>query len=390
LPILLNTWPGVNAQNWRDLADQADLYGIDPYPTNECKSDFRYFRERLRLLRAVAPKFPYIAEFGSGIWQGMPNRDYTPDHYRLTAMTALASGVKGWNWYMLADRDNWTGAPINERGVIRPELGRAFEFAVHQFNKLKDAPAPEASCAVTWSWRYHQIAQIRKRDADDPLLAVLHEMGIEYDFVDVDRDFAPPKLLFLCGEVEQPERLWKYVENGGNLVMFQRLLPGVAMPDGTSHPFAEHLQVTLPGPASAGEHGLHFITHRPVFSYRRVPGQPITAEQLPSRMDEDQRRFMELACGRTYTIGYQQAMGRGTVTVLGCAPSAEAVWLVHEKFGIEVPVRPLTPGVQASKRGSQVVVLNPGEARTARLLIGGQVRTVDLPRCSGVIYDDLG
>jgi beta-galactosidase len=177
LPILLNTWPGVDAQHWHDLADLADFYGIDPYPTNECRSDFRYFRERLRLLRAVTPNL-YLAEFGSGIWHGMPDRQYTPDHYRLTALTALASGVKGWNWYMLADRDNWHGAPINERGVVRPELGDAFRDAVGWFEQLRHAPPPEVSCTLTWSWHYHQVAQIRKRDADEPLLPVLHEMGL--------------------------------------------------------------------------------------------------------------------------------------------------------------------------------------------------------------------
>lgn len=381
VPILLNTWPGVNAQNWRDFADQADLYGIDPYPTNECKSDFKYFRERLRLLRAVT-KFPYIAEFGSGIWHGMPNRDYTPDHYRLTAMTALASGVKGWNWYMLVDRDNWTSSPINERGVIRPELGRALAFGISKFNKLKDAPPPETSFGVTWSWRYHQIAQIRKQDPDDPLLPVLHEMGIEYDFVDVDHDFAPPKLLFLCGDIEQPERLWRYVEDGGNLVTFQRLLPGMPEPDGTSHPFAEKLRIRLPG---SEQEALHFMSNKPVFSYRKVPGSPITAEQCSWPMDEDQRRFMELAVGRKYTTGYHQKVGKGTVTLLGCAPSDEAIRVMHYFLDIALPVQPLTPGVHASKRGDHIIVLNPGEAKTALIDVGDDIRTVNLPRCSGVI-----
>ncbi len=373
VPIVLNTWPGVDAQNWRDLADLADIYGIDPYPSNECRKDYRYFRERLRLLRAVT-RFPYIAEFGSGIWHGMPDRNYTPDHYRLTAWTALASGVRGWNWYMLANRDNWSGAPINERGVIRPELGEVFAEAIQAFKRLEHAPPPETSCAVTWSWRYHQIAQIMKRDADDPLFGVLHDMGIEYDFVDVDHDFEPPRLLFVAGDVEEPSRLWRYVEEGGNLVLFQRLIDGCARPDGTSHPFAENLRTSL-----------GFVTNRAVFAYRTVPGTPITAEQLPWRIDEDQRRFMELAVGRTYTTGYHEKRGRGTVMVLGCAPSADAILAVHRFFGVEIPARPLTPGVHASKRGDRIVVVNPGEAKRARLQVGGAVREVDVPRCSGVV-----
>ena len=73
-------------------------------------------------------------------------------------------------------------------------------------------------------------------------------------------------------------------------------------------------------------------------------------------MDEDQRRFMELAVGRKYTIGYHQKVGKGTVTVLGCAPGDQAVWLMHELLNVKVPVRPLTPGVHATRRGRQIVV----------------------------------
>ncbi|MBI5865308.1 MAG: beta-galactosidase [Planctomycetes bacterium] len=382
LPILLNTWPGVDAQHWRDLSDLADFYGIDPYPTSECRSDYRYFRERLRLLRCVTD-FPYIAEFGSGIWHGMPNRDYTPTHYRLTALAALAAGVRGWNWYMLVNRDNWYGAPINERGVIHPELGEAFADAIRDFKSLADAPPPAVSFGVTWSWRYNQLAQIAKRDVDDPLPAVLHEMGIEYDWIDVDRPIGsdgrkPPAMLLLCGEISEPRHVWSYVEAGGHLVLFQRLLAECAPADGTSHPNPENLEVSLPG-------GPAFRTDGAVFAYRTPPGRPIVAKQLPWRVDEDQRRLMELAVGRSYTCGYSQPRGQGTVTVLGCRPSRAAILALHQWLGIEIPALPLTPGVHAARRGDRLIVLNCGEARTAELSASGRSVHVSLPRCGGAI-----
>lgn len=388
VPILLNTWPGVDAQNWHDFQEIADFFGIDPYPTNECRTDFRCFRERLRLLRCVS-RFPYIAEFGAGVWHGA-DPAYSAEHYRLTALTALASGVRGWNWYMLVNRDNWSGAPINERGVIRPELGDVFSEAIRDFKALEHAPPPATSFSVTWSWRYHQRAQIAKREADDPLFAALHELGVEYDFVDVDHPFVQardgqvwPKLLLAAGDIAEPDRLWDYVERGGKLVVFQRLIDGCAIPDGTSHAGAEHLEVTLPG--AAGQPPVSFVTHKPVLAYRHAPGAAIVARQLPWRVDEDQRRLMQLAVGRTYTTGYVEPRGRGVLMVLGTAPSAESIRAAHAYFGIPLPVLPLTPGVHATRRGERLIVLNPGEAKAARLLIDGVERFVELPRCGGVI-----
>jgi len=373
----------------------ADLFGIDIYPSSECRGDFRLFRERLRLLRAVATT-PYISEFGSGHWRtaGEKERTYTAGHYRLTAWTALASGARGWNWYMLANRDNWTGAPINERGVLDPVLGKAFAEGVRAFRSLEDAGPPEVSCGAAWSWPDRQAAEIKRLGAgqtfidavhgmddpgDDPLGRALFEIGIEYDFVDVERMDAAagralPPILFCDGEVEDPEPLWRYADAGGNLVFFQRLPPGLPRPDGTSHPFARHLDVSL-----------GFETQGPVLNYRRVPGTPVTATQLPWGADENNRLHMEAAVGRTYTTGYHEKRGAGSVLVVGCAPSARAILAVHRLLGIAIPVLPLTPGVHASKRGDRIVVVNPGEARTAGLDARGDVLSIDLPRCSGTM-----
>ncbi len=381
VPILLNTWPGVDAQHWRDLASIADFYGIDPYPSNECRTDLRYFRERLRLLRCVTD-FPYIAEFGAGVWHGAPP-EYSPDHYRLTAMTALQSGVRGWNWYMLANRDNWTGAPINERGVIHPELGDAFREASAAFRELRDAPPPQVSFGVTWSWHWHQVAQIEKRPADDPLFETLQEMGVEYDFVDVDEPIggSAPPLLFVAGELADASHLWRYAEAGGHVVAFQRLPAGCATPDGTSHPGAENLKVVLPGSTEA------FIANGPVFDHRSPPGSPVVATQLAWRTDADMERLMHVAVGRRYVTGYFERRGQGSLLVLGCRPNRDAILAVHRFHRMTIPALSLTAGVQVSRRGTALIVTNPGAPVTAKIEVDHRVIHVDVPRCSGVIHE---
>jgi len=399
VPILLNTWPGVDAQNWAEFSDIADLFGIDIYPSDGCRADFAFFLERLRLLRAVTPR-SFIAEFASGFWreEGGAAKTFSPDHYRLTAWAALAAGVRGWNWYMLAGRDNWAGAPINERGVTDPRLRAAFADASAAFRALEGAPPPEVSCGVTWSWPSRQAAEVRRLGAgdsffaavhglgsgrEDPLLAALADLGMEYDFIDADGDFQeqtrenhqalaalfpgtagedrrrpPPPILFFCGEMEDPARLLRYVESGGNLVFFQRLMAGIPEPVGTSHPFAKHLALSL-----------GFETKGPVFSFSAVPGEPITAVQQEWDVDADQRIHMKAAAGRTYLTGFHQKRGKGSVTVLGCPPSPEAIFAIHRFFGIAIPVRSMTPGVHVAKRGDRIVVVNAGEAETARIVV---------------------
>ncbi len=428
VPILLNTWPGVDAQNWADFCAIGDLFGIDLYPADlgstgragsettatpgdsPASGEFAFLRERLRLLRAVTD-FPYISEFGSGHWRekGGTLKTYSPDHYRLTAWTALAAGVRGWNWYMLADRDNWTGAPINERGVLDPLLGNIFREAAEAFRSFEDAPPPEASCAVTWSWADRQAAETVRLSAGDaffdtvhgmgggkdPLLHALAQTGIEYDFFDTcrqegrqeERSGTPtarretPPILFFSGGSDAStdrDRLRAYVERGGNLVFFQRLCEGIKPPDGTSHPFARNLEISL-----------GFEAQGPVFAYREVPGRPITATQRIVDTDEDTRILAEAAGGRTYITGYHENRGKGTITLLGCAPSREAILAVHRFLGVPISVLPITPGVHAVRRGDRIIVLNPGQAKIARLETGGvgdrggTILTVDLPAFSG-------
>ena len=371
-PLALNTWPFVNAQHWRDLADLADVFGIDPYPENECARSFRELREQFRLLRAVTRR-PFVAELGSGVWHGA-TCDFSPEHYRLTAYTALAAGVRGWNWYMLANRDHWSGGPIDERGGLDEWLAPAFRDAACAFEALRDAPPPSVSCAVTWSWAYHQTATSERRRVDDPLFEVLHELGIEHDYFDIDREpLRPtPQLVLVAGEIDDPARLWEHIERGGTAVFFQRLVEGCARPDGTSHHAPEALEVSL-----------GFTTERPVFAYREVPGEPIYAVQRAWSADPNLARHVALAVGRRYLTGYVAKRGRGRVVVLGCAPSREAVLAVHRAFGFEIPALPETPGVHASRRGDTLVVLNPGPAIRARIRVGERVVERDLPRCSG-------
>lgn len=371
-PLVLNTWPYVNAQNWRDLAELVDVYGIDPYPDAECGGDPTELLEQLRALRMVT-RVPFLAEFGAGVWRGA-KCDYSPEHYAFLAHAALAGGVRGWNWYMLVGRDNWQGAPIDERGALDPRLAPVFRDAARAFVELEDAPPPETGFAVTWSWRWQQTAATRRERPRDPLFAALGACGCEYDFVDVERELPAVPLVLVAGEVDDPQRLLAYVERGGTLVMFQTLVPGAPWPDGTSHHAPDAL-----------ESSLGFVTRRPVFSYRDVPGERIVAVQRAFTDDPNQRLHQALALGREYVTGFVAPRGAGRLVVVGCEPTREAVLAVLGRFGALPPAWSSTPGVHVSKRGRRLVVCRVGSTGTAVVRVGERELALELPRTGGRI-----
>lgn len=96
-------------------AKAAELVGLDYYhPARE----HRTVKRRTSLLAGTF-EFAYSPELGVGAppW-------FTPlsHHDSLTtAMTAAAYGLRGFNLYMLVDRDRWYGAPIDNNGTPRTE-----------------------------------------------------------------------------------------------------------------------------------------------------------------------------------------------------------------------------------------------------------------------------
>jgi len=157
IPIYLNAYNGFGTQHWRMLEEHADLCGPDIYPTNEFRyrpEEHQKFLESTRIAANLS-KFPYIAEFEAGIWHNWHYdvQSLTPNHYRLMCISALLGGIKGWNWYMLINRDNWYQSPINEWGQTRPELYAVFNQIVRVFEQVDPASLTHvADLAVTFDF----------------------------------------------------------------------------------------------------------------------------------------------------------------------------------------------------------------------------------------------
>jgi hypothetical protein len=371
-PLYVNTYASVTVQDWISLDKAADLVGYDTYPTAHFQhrpNEHRDFMEIARYAGSVC-RLPFIAELECGVWHGWHYHTGVLDrkHLRLTACSAIAGGVVGWNWYMLVDRDNWYMSPINEWGAKRPELAEEVEALVRAYDQL-DPPSLErvTSTCLTWS-SLHRSAKL-----DDPTCLprkAMYEAGLDYMFLDLAVGKVCKPLILYDGTEWLPsgeqERLLVCIEEGSHLVLFQ-LLP-LRDEDGR-----ETNVLGLPVPTGKRASGwLDVILGNETVRVKsssllwdREEWEPFAAAAAMRPAGEytaEMERHVRLALGRQFTVGWTKDCGKGRITVLGLEPSALLIKALHRAFGITLPPHSdedsVTVVTFTGKRGLFMVVVN--------------------------------
>lgn len=359
VPQVANYYPGGDVQNWRAVARTVDLVGIDWYPRNEFGGDsaeHRRFLDTCRYQRALSP-LPLIAELECGVWHGFHTHvgALTPNHYRLLACAALLAGIQGWNWYMLAGRDNWYYSPLNERGVLREELAGVF-MDLHRVVRECDPPALVKHAAACALLEPLHIATDNVL-ADNPVLAALHAADADYEICDPELGRIERALMFyatadwLARSAQQ--RLAEYIERGGTLVLAQRYPQrdedfrphnglGVVPPDRVLSPLGKQVALALDG-AVAEAAG-------PVWCWDRPPGEPLVAAQIAGTQQavECADAWMRNYIGKRWVCGYRQPRGAGALVVLGLPLSASLVRALHRWLRLPLYAQAELPGVHTA------------------------------------------
>ncbi|OGW79459.1 MAG: hypothetical protein A3G33_00290 [Omnitrophica bacterium RIFCSPLOWO2_12_FULL_44_17] len=359
VPIYLNLYPFFYAHDWEQLQSTCDMVGIDLYPSNELSEDEheqRKFIDKIRFLNTIST-VSYIAEFSSGIWH---NRHYesgalTPNHYRLIALSALLGGIKGWNWYMLVNRDNWYMSPINEWGRKRTELFDVFKSLVHLFYEMKPYNlVKKTDIGVTCNpLQYAARTQL----AGDRILSTLYGSDIDYEVFDPRRSVLNKKIIFYSGNQwlsrKAHENLKAYVKSGGVLVAFQDYprkddefrpcdVIGFHDPDRVLFEFRRPLSISL-------RKGVEVKLTSLIYSFQNVSGQPI------------QSNFGNYG---NHTIGYLKTVGKGKILHLGVEPTKELLLEILRFFHVPIYVNSSTKDVKTaifnSGRKYYVVAVNNG------------------------------
>lgn len=359
-PIYLNLYPFFYAHDWIPMQEVSDLVGVDFYPTSELKEDrfeHRKFMDKIRYLKNVS-RLPFIAEFAAGIWHA---RHYetgvlTANHYRLLALSALAAGIAGWNWYMLVNRDNWYMSPINEWGRERAELYEVFKEIVTVFKRLNPATLKKVTdVAVTYN-PLQYAARTLKHNC--PVLSALYDSDVDYEVYDPRLKRCDKKILFYSGnqwlEKSAHVNLRNYVRQGGILVVFQ----SYPRKDAHFEPysvlgFEEPLQILFEFKRKIN---LQLGPNRPVISLESAVYifDPARAQKITSDLGPYSR------C----TIGYIKKLGKGHILHLGVKPTRTLVIEVLNYFRVARPGYSSTPDIHTAifKRSQSyyLVVTNNG------------------------------
>ena len=127
-------------QNYTPISVQRDeeleglsVAGIDAYPEPK---DSSMLRERIRYM-AGSSRLPFVPEFGSGSWFDR-NCLLTAEEEEYGYLYSIMNGLKAISFYMLVERDRWTGCPITNDGRIREDYYCMFQ---NMLKMLKDTKA---------------------------------------------------------------------------------------------------------------------------------------------------------------------------------------------------------------------------------------------------------
>lgn len=110
--------------DWHQLEKSADIGGFDYYPGMPMGKPELTMVARSVAYSRVVNRIPWSPEIMSGVWnfprQEGRETEIEPSEFEYLYLCCLAFGLKGMNFYMFADRDNWIGSPVAANGLRRP------------------------------------------------------------------------------------------------------------------------------------------------------------------------------------------------------------------------------------------------------------------------------
>ena len=133
------------------------------------------------LVRAAGHELPWSPEIQAGIWrlpgQHVDYRDPTDSEQTLLYLAALAFGLKGINFYMLVNRENWELAPLEPGGLPSSTL-RAVRTIVRLIERVPELGELKLVSPIALAWHPAYGRDAYAAPAGDSTRAAPHEATV--------------------------------------------------------------------------------------------------------------------------------------------------------------------------------------------------------------------
>lgn len=237
--------------NWDYLEKASGICGYDYYPT--LPMDFENFVDVVKAVnysRSVN-RIVWSPEIMTGIWsfanQEHRGNELKSSEFEYLYLTCLAYGLKGMNFYMLADRDNWVNSPINTRGQmsetadsvkktiqIMQSIPNFYDFQVEQLvGVLYYRPYareafivnenPKTIDGYSLGKAYQDFDNVYSNLIGENVNAGIFDPDINPECISRFKLVVAPCSRFMDRKTQQI--LLNYIEHGGNVVCFPEI-PG--------------------------------------------------------------------------------------------------------------------------------------------------------------------
>lgn len=347
VPIYGNGWSPLY-QDFNQFTDVVDLAGTDIYP-------YPFFKEKpdvpdnwlfnIDILKQQEADCTHgnvwSAEYQSGIYPIRFVGYLPPQHFRLVGLSLMARGLKGWNWYMLVNRDNWYHCPINEWGRTN-EYFPIQRDVISMAESVEPWRTKERHDVTLFVYKPHRVADPGNFEK---IYQALEAADVDYSYWNPQAPKAPDcdVMIYTGAEWVDPVsagKLADWVEAGGTLILFSRVpthdntgkpltrLP-LRCPDG-SRPVGLPVSVGFrEGSVDLSGVG-HYGVKVNLFFYHSVEGEPITATLSTDAKEE----LVDIGVvdARSFNMGYAVPHGKGRIVHIGAAPCAALIRMVLEQL----------------------------------------------------------
>lgn len=243
-------WPMSVPNNWSKLEQASGLGGYDYYAVPPLRREDFVDLVRAVNYSLVTSKLPWSPEIMSGMWRFEGSEQVPtgllPTHMETLYSLALAYGLKGMNFYMLVNRENWVGAPVDEKGqptqtYIAPKKVTSLVKTIKAFPLLRKTQGVAVMYYRPYAWAAyvagHRNVVVEGVDVGKAygLFEAVHAalLDLHYDpaifdpFVNSEIDMASYHLVFVPSSVYMDDGtqtlLRGYAEAGGIVVFFPEL-----------------------------------------------------------------------------------------------------------------------------------------------------------------------